>query len=64
MVIKSQNVANVIWGDTLTNGGFVGKTFDLGISNPPFGLEWTQADASRTPSDPYAPVGGGRGARW
>ncbi|MDJ0379145.1 class I SAM-dependent DNA methyltransferase [Cryobacterium sp. PH31-L1] len=40
MVIKGQNVENIIWGDTLTNDGFVGKTFDYGISNPPFGVEW------------------------
>jgi type I restriction enzyme M protein len=40
MVIKGQNVENIIWGDTLTNDGFVGKTFDFGISNPPFGVEW------------------------
>jgi len=40
MVIKGQNVDNIVWGDTLTNDGFVGKTFDFGIANPPFGVEW------------------------
>ena len=40
MVIKGQAIENIIWGDTLTNDGHVGKTFDYGLSNPPFGVEW------------------------
>ncbi|KGJ72233.1 restriction endonuclease subunit M [Cryobacterium roopkundense] len=40
MVIKGQAIENIIWGDTLTNDGHLGKTFDYGLSNPPFGVEW------------------------
>ncbi|MDY7544613.1 class I SAM-dependent DNA methyltransferase [Cryobacterium sp. 5B3] len=40
MVIKGQAIDNIIWGDTLTDDGHLGKTFDYGISNPPFGVEW------------------------
>ncbi|TFD54270.1 SAM-dependent DNA methyltransferase [Cryobacterium sp. Hh11] len=40
MVIKGQAIENIIWGDTLTNDGHHGKTFDYGLSNPPFGVEW------------------------
>lgn len=40
MVIKGQPVENMVWGDTLTNDGHPGKTFDYGLSNPPFGVEW------------------------
>ena len=40
MVIKGQEVENIVWGDTLTADGHVGKTFDYGLSNPPFGVEW------------------------
>ncbi|WP_281535351.1 type I restriction-modification system subunit M [Cryobacterium breve] len=40
MVIKGQAIENIIWGDTLTHDGHLGKTFDYGISNPPFGVEW------------------------
>ncbi|TFD13797.1 SAM-dependent DNA methyltransferase [Cryobacterium sp. TMT1-21] len=40
MVIKGQAIDNIVWGDTLTDDGHLGKTFDYGISNPPFGVEW------------------------
>ncbi|TFB75312.1 SAM-dependent DNA methyltransferase [Cryobacterium glaciale] len=40
MVIKGQAIENIIWGDTLTNDGHLEKTFDYGLSNPPFGVEW------------------------
>jgi len=40
MVIKGQAIENIIWGDTLTSDGHLGKTFDYGLSNPPFGVEW------------------------
>jgi type I restriction enzyme M protein len=40
MVIKGQVVENMVWGDTLTGDGHIGKTFDFGLSNPPFGVEW------------------------
>ncbi|TFD47075.1 SAM-dependent DNA methyltransferase [Cryobacterium frigoriphilum] len=40
MVIKGQAIENIIWGDTLTHDGHHGKTFDYGLSNPPFGVEW------------------------
>ena len=40
MVIKGQDIENMIWGDTLTNDGHFGKTFDYCLANPPFGVEW------------------------
>lgn len=40
MVIKGQPIQNIVLGDTLTNDGHIGKTFDFGIANPPFGVEW------------------------
>jgi len=40
MVIKGQAIGDMVWGDTLTNDGHIGKTFDFGIANPPFGVEW------------------------
>jgi type I restriction enzyme M protein len=45
MVIKGQTVENMVWGDTLTADGHVGKTFDFGLSNPPFGVEWKKQQA-------------------
>ncbi len=40
MVIKGQDVENMVWGDTLTNDGHHGKHFDYCLANPPFGVEW------------------------
>jgi type I restriction enzyme M protein len=40
MVIKGQDIDNMVWGDTLTNDGHFGKTFDYCLANPPFGVEW------------------------
>ncbi len=40
MVIKGQSIDDIVWGDTLTADGHYGATFDFGISNPPFGVEW------------------------
>ena len=45
MVIKGQTVENMVWGDTLTGDGHIGKTFDFGLSNPPFGVEWKKQQA-------------------
>uniref|UniRef100_UPI000CE4D74A HsdM family class I SAM-dependent methyltransferase n=1 Tax=Cryobacterium sp. Y29 TaxID=2048285 RepID=UPI000CE4D74A len=45
MVIKGQAIENIIWGDTLTHDGHHGKTFDYGLSNPPFGVEWKKQQA-------------------
>ena len=45
MIIKGQNVENMVWGDTLTNDGHIGKTFDFGLANPPFGVEWKKQQA-------------------
>lgn len=40
MLIKGQNVANIVFGNTLTEDGLIGKMFDYMLSNPPFGVEW------------------------
>ena len=40
MVIKGQDIENMVWGDTLIGDGHLGKTFDYSLANPPFGVEW------------------------
>jgi type I restriction enzyme M protein len=45
MVIKGQDVENMVWGDTLTNDGHQGKHFDYCLANPPFGVEWKKQQA-------------------
>ena len=46
LIIHGQQAENMILGDTLTNDGHWDKTFDYGLANPPFGVEWKkQQDA-------------------
>jgi type I restriction enzyme M protein len=44
MLIKGQDVANIIFGNTLSNDGLPGKQFDYMLSNPPFGVEWKKIE--------------------
>ena len=39
MLIKGQDIGNIIFGNTLSNDGLLGKHFDYMLSNPPFGVE-------------------------
>lgn len=43
MVVKDQNIENIVLGDTLTKPAFHGRTFHYGLSNPPFGVDWKQS---------------------
>lgn len=46
LLIKGQSAENMFFGDTLINDGHWDKTFDYGLANPPFGVEWKkQQDA-------------------
>lgn len=40
LVIKGQDINNIVLDDTLTAEGFAGQTFDYCLSNPPFGVDW------------------------
>jgi len=40
MLIKGQDISNIIHGNTLSDDGLTGKQFDYMLSNPPFGVEW------------------------
>ncbi len=44
MLIKGQDVTNVVFGNTLSNDGLPGKKFDYMLSNPPFGVEWKKIE--------------------
>lgn len=44
MLIKGQDMANIIFGNTLSNDGLPGKHFDYMLSNPPFGVEWKKIE--------------------
>jgi type I restriction enzyme M protein len=44
MLIKGQDVSNIVLGNTLSNDGLQGKHFDYMLSNPPFGVEWKKIE--------------------
>ncbi|MBI1686449.1 type I restriction-modification system subunit M [Caulobacter hibisci] len=44
MLIKGQDVGNIIPGNTLSDDGHVGRKFDYMLSNPPFGVEWKKVE--------------------
>jgi len=44
MLIKGQDVANIIAGNTLSDDGHAHKVFDYMLSNPPFGVEWKKVE--------------------
>jgi type I restriction enzyme M protein len=44
MLIKGQDIGNVVFGNTLSADGMVGKKFDYMLSNPPFGVEWKKIE--------------------
>ncbi|MBT2269794.1 type I restriction-modification system subunit M [Rhodococcus erythropolis] len=48
MIIKGQDVDNIYLGNTLTDDGYGGNTFDYLLSNPPFGVEWKSAQKAVT----------------
>jgi type I restriction enzyme M protein len=44
MLIKGQDIANISFGNTLSDDGHRHRTFDYMLSNPPFGVEWKKVE--------------------
>jgi type I restriction enzyme M protein len=44
MLIKGQDVANIVAGNTLSEDGHPHAKFDYMLSNPPFGVEWKKIE--------------------
>lgn len=44
MLIKGQAIENIAPGNTLSDDGHAGRTFDYMLSNPPFGVEWRKVE--------------------
>jgi len=40
MLIRGQDVGNIVPGNTLSEDGFTHRKFDYMLANPPFGVEW------------------------
>jgi type I restriction enzyme M protein len=46
MLIKGQDISNIVFGNTLSADGLAGRLFDYMLSNPPFGVEWKKIQAA------------------
>ena len=44
MLIKGQDVGNIVAGNTLSEDGHASRKFDYMLSNPPFGVEWKKVE--------------------
>src|SRR5690606_2307139 len=44
MLIKGQDVANIVAGNTLSDDGHAARKFDYMLSNPPFGVAWKKVE--------------------
>jgi type I restriction enzyme M protein len=44
MLIRGQDISNIVLGNTLSDDGLPGKRFDYMLSNPPFGVEWKKIE--------------------
>ena len=44
MLIKGQDIGNIIFGNRLSADGLHGKHFDYMLSNPPFGVKWKKIE--------------------
>lgn len=44
MLIKGQDIANITFGNTLSDDQLPAKQFDYALSNPPFGVEWKKIE--------------------
>ncbi len=44
MKSEGQDVANIVFGNTLSDDGHPHRRFDYMLSNPPFGVEWKKVE--------------------
>ena len=44
MLIKGEDATNIKFGNSFTQDGLAGETFDYFLSNPPFGVEWKKVE--------------------
>ena len=44
MLIKGEDAAHIKFGNSFTQDGLPGETFDYFLSNPPFGVEWKKVE--------------------
>ncbi len=44
MMLKGQDAANIKYGNSFSEDGHAGATFDYLLANPPFGVEWKKVE--------------------
>jgi len=44
MILKGNTNSKIILGNSFSEDGFTGQTFDYMLSNPPFGVEWKKVE--------------------
>ena len=44
LMIKGQDASHIVLGNSFSEDGFEGQTFDYMLANPPFGVEWKKVE--------------------
>ncbi len=44
MILKGQDASHIVPGNSFSEDGFQGQTFDYLLANPPFGVEWKKVE--------------------
>ena len=44
MILKGNTNSKIVLGNSFSEDGFIGQTFDYMLSNPPFGVEWKKVE--------------------
>jgi type I restriction enzyme M protein len=55
MMVKGQDASHIVCGNSFSEDGHKGKTFDYLLANPPFGVEWKKVE--RVIRDEYEKLG-------
>ena len=66
MMLKGQDASHIVSGNSFTEDGHQGTTFDYMLANPPFGVEWKKVeddDPHRAREARASPVASGPGCR-
>ena len=64
MMLKGQDASHIAYGNSFSEDGFAGDTFDYLLANPPFGVEWKKvADVVKDEAEHAraSPAGSGPG---
>jgi len=55
MMLKGQDASHIVSGNSFSEDGHVGRSFDYMLANPPFGVEWKSVE--RVVKDEHATLG-------